>query len=49
MLRTFSKGGLHIPDNKLSAHSPLQTIALPKIVQIPIAQHIGAQPEIIVK
>jgi len=49
MLRTFSKGGLHIPDNKLSANSPLQTIALPKIVQIPIAQHIGAQPEIIVK
>ncbi len=49
MLKTFPKGGLHIPDNKLSANSPLETIPLPKIVQIPIAQHIGSPPEIIVK
>ncbi len=49
MLKTFPKGGLHIPDNKLSEESPIKTIPLPKIVQIPIAQHIGTPPEIIVK
>lgn len=48
MIKTFPKGGLHIPDNKLSRHEAIESIPLPKTVQIPIAQHIGAPAEIIV-
>lgn len=48
MIKTFPKGGLHVPDNKLSRHEAIEHIPLPKTVQIPIAQHIGAPAEIIV-
>lgn len=49
MLKTFPKGGLHIPDNKLSEKEAIQKINLPKTVQVPIAQHIGAPSKIIVE
>jgi len=49
MLKTFPKGGLHIPDNKLSKDKPIEHLSLPKTVQVPIAQHIGVPAEIIVK
>lgn len=42
MLRTFRLGGIHPPENKLSAGAPIQTLPLPKEVIIPIGQHIGA-------
>ena len=42
MLRTFRLGGIHPPENKLSAGCPIQPISLPKEVIIPIGQHIGA-------
>lgn len=42
MLRTFSLGGIHPPENKLSAGKPIQPVALPKEVIIPLGQHIGA-------
>ena len=46
MLRSFRLGGIHPPENKLSAKAPIETLPLPKEVIIPIGQHIGtpAQP-----
>ena len=42
MLKTFSKGGVHPPENKISANKKLEKLQLPKTVSIPISQHIGA-------
>ena len=42
MLKTFSKGGVHPSENKFSAHSSIELLPVPKLVSIPIAQHIGA-------
>ncbi len=42
MLKTFSRGGVHPPENKLSAVQTIEQIALPQKVTIPISQHIGA-------
>jgi electron transport complex protein RnfC len=42
MLKTFSRGGVHPPENKLSAIQAIEQLALPKTVNIPISQHIGA-------
>lgn len=49
MLKTFPKGGVHPSENKFSAGKPIETIELPKQVSIPIAQHIGAPSEPVVK
>ncbi len=49
MLKTFPKGGVHPKENKLSAGKPIQKIDLPNQVVIPIAQHIGAPAEPVVK
>ncbi len=42
MLKTFSKGGIHPPENKLSAGNPTDILPLPEVVIIPLSQHIGA-------
>ncbi|GAD05661.1 electron transport complex protein RnfC [Porphyromonas crevioricanis JCM 15906] len=42
MLRTFRLGGIHPPENKLSAGKPIEVLTLPKQVAIPLGQHIGA-------
>lgn len=42
MLKTFKKGGVHPPENKLSAGKPIEVLPIPKSVFIPVAQHIGA-------
>lgn len=42
MLKTFKKGGVHPPENKLSAGKPIEVLPLPTSVFIPVAQHIGA-------
>jgi Na+-translocating ferredoxin:NAD+ oxidoreductase subunit C len=42
MLKTFPKGGVHPPENKLSASKPIEVLPLPQQVVIPISQHIGA-------
>ncbi|HPX06066.1 MAG TPA: hypothetical protein PLC17_09040, partial [Tenuifilaceae bacterium] len=39
MLKTFSIGGVHPPENKFSAGSKIVALPLPKQVSIPIAQH----------
>ncbi len=49
MLKTFSKGGVHPPENKLSAIQAIEQLALPKMVSIPISQHIGAPSTPVVK
>jgi len=40
--KTFPKGGVHPSENKISAGKAIEVLALPKIVSIPISQHIGA-------
>lgn len=48
-LKTFAIGGIHPDDQKLSASVPITPVALPKMVTIPIAQHIGAPARIVVQ
>lgn len=48
-LRTFKLGGVHPPENKLSADVPIQKLGLPKQVSIHLSQHLGAPAEPIVK
>ncbi len=49
MRKTFSKGGIHPDDKKLSKDCSIEAIALPQRVYIPISQHIGAPAKTIVK
>lgn len=48
MLRTFPKGGIHPPENKLTSSKPIKRLPVPKVVYVPISQHIGIPAEIIV-
>lgn len=48
-LKHFSKGGVHPPENKLSEHAAITELSLPKSVNIPISQHIGAPAEVVVE
>ena len=41
-MKTFKLGGVHPPENKLSAQAAIETIELPKQVIVPIGQHLGA-------
>lgn len=49
MLKTFRKGGIHPPDNKITARSAIKKLPVPNVVYVPIAQHIGIPSEIIVE
>ncbi len=49
MLKTFPKGGIHPAENKLTASKPIQRIPPPKVVYVPISQHIGIPAEIVVE
>lgn len=42
MLKTFSLGGIHPPENKLSAGKKIIALPLPEQVIVPLGQHIGA-------
>lgn len=42
MLKTFKIGGVHPPENKLSAGEKIKTLPIPAQVIIPLGQHIGA-------
>ena len=46
MLKTFRIGGIHPPENKLTADRPIEQSPLPKQAVILLSQHIGtpAQP-----
>ena len=48
MLKTFPKGGIHPPENKLTSSKQIKRLPVPKVVYVPIAQHIGIPSEIIV-
>jgi electron transport complex protein RnfC len=42
VLKTFPLGGVHPPENKLTADIPIEYLPLPEIVIIPVSQHIGS-------
>lgn len=42
MLKTFRRGGVHPPDNKLSAGKPTAALSPPGQVFLSLSQHIGA-------
>jgi Na+-translocating ferredoxin:NAD+ oxidoreductase subunit C len=48
VLKTFTRGGIHPPEDKLSAHTSIQSLPIPSMVIIPISQHLGAPAKIIV-
>ena len=48
MLKSFRIGGIHPPENKLSAGKNIQTAALPKQAVILLGQHIGAPAQAVV-
>lgn len=48
MLKTFPKGGIHPPENKLTSTKAIKRMTVPKVVYVPIAQHIGIPSEIVV-
>jgi len=41
VLKTFSRGGVHPPENKLSDSSGIQILPPPQRVTIPLSQHLG--------
>lgn len=47
--KTFSWGGVHPDDHKISAAATIVALPMPKVVTIPIAQHMGAPARIIVQ
>ncbi len=49
MLKTFSLGGIHPPENKFSAGKKIEVLPVPSQVAIPVAQHIGAPAAPVVK
>jgi electron transport complex protein RnfC len=42
VLKTFPTGGIHPPDNKITANNPIRYLPVPGNVIIPVSQHIGA-------
>lgn len=44
--KTFSIGGIHISKHKSSSNMPIEELALPDVVYIPVKQHIGAPAKI---
>ncbi len=47
-MKSFSRGGVHPPENKLSRGCAITVMELPKKVYIPLSQHIGAPATVIV-
>ena len=48
MLKTFPQGGIHPAENKLTATKEIKKLPTPKIVYVPVSQHIGIPSEIVV-
>jgi len=48
MLKTFPKGGIHPPENKITSTKSIKRLPTPKVVNVPISQHIGIPAEITV-
>lgn len=48
-LLTFKLGGIHPPENKMSASAAIVELELPKIAVVPLAQHLGVPAKVQVK
>ncbi len=48
-MKTFPIGGVHPPENKLTAGSEIRYLPVPHSVAIPVNQHIGTPASIVVK
>jgi electron transport complex protein RnfC len=48
-LKTFPLGGIHPPENKITAGNGIRQLPVPEQVSIPIYQHLGAPPKILVE
>ncbi len=49
LLRTFERGGVHPPEEKISSDAPIQYGEVPKQLLVPVNQHIGKPSKIVVK
>ena len=47
-LLTFSRGGIHPPENKISAGKGIENPGLPGTVTIPLSQHLGVPSKVLV-
>jgi electron transport complex protein RnfC len=47
-LKTFSRGGVHPPENKLSSGTAIQELPPPGEVIIPVSQHLGTPAKVLV-
>ncbi|MEX2372009.1 MAG: electron transport complex subunit RsxC [Bacteroidales bacterium] len=48
-LLTFARGGIHPPENKISAGKKIEFAGLPEQVIIPVTQHLGAPAKLLVE
>ena len=47
-LKTFSRGGVHPPEHKLSAGNKIIELPPPQVAVIPVSQHLGAPAKVLV-
>ncbi|MCF8307966.1 MAG: electron transport complex subunit RsxC [Bacteroidales bacterium] len=48
-LKTFKLGGIHPQEYKIAADQPIEVLPIPKTVDIPVAQNLGAPSKVVVK
>jgi Na+-translocating ferredoxin:NAD+ oxidoreductase subunit C len=48
VIKTFSIGGIHPAENKLSAGSKIRVLPVPETVTVPVSQHLGAPAKALV-
>ena len=49
ILKTFALGGVHPKENKLSSGAPIEQVAVPEQVIVPLGQNLGAPSKTVVK
>ncbi len=49
LLKTFSMGGVHPPENKFSENAAIEVLPLPKQAIVPLGQNLGAPSKPLVK
>lgn len=49
LLKTFVMGGIHPPENKLTADKPIRSLPVPAQVVVPMGQNLGAPSKPVVK
>ncbi len=49
LLKTFVIGGIHPPENKLSADKPIRSLPVPAVVVVPMGQNLGVPSKPVVK